>query len=258
MFDVFGWPYPQHETYYLMVGNRDHRVFLGLREDAEVAEFHREAEQAAENGTFDIERYVQVFPAQPHQLFCVPAGTPHGSGVGNVVLEVSATPYLYSLRFCDWLRRDAAGRQRPVHVDHAFENLNTSRTGAAIVPTWCRRREPCAMGSVGTRLLGPCRRCSSRYAGSCCTQAPRWATARRPLPRPQRRRGRRRPGRAGWRHCIRARIRGNAGRPRCRGVVPAARRRRPAACASSRRRSSGDPRTRAGRDARDRRPGRRG
>jgi hypothetical protein len=133
MFDVFGWSYPQHETYYLMVGNPDHQVFLGLRDGVDVAKFHREAEQAAENGTpFDIERYVQVFPAQPHQLFCVPAGTPHGSGVGNVVLEVSATPYLYSLRFYDWLRRDAAGQQRPVHVGHAFENLNTSRTGPAV------------------------------------------------------------------------------------------------------------------------------
>jgi mannose-6-phosphate isomerase class I len=49
-----------------------------------------------------------------------------------VVLEVSATPYLYSLRFYDWLRRDAEGRQRPVHVTHAFENLDTERTGAAV------------------------------------------------------------------------------------------------------------------------------
>jgi hypothetical protein len=49
-----------------------------------------------------------------------------------VVLEVSATPYLYSLRFYDWLRRDAEGRQRPVHVMHAFQNLDTERTGAAV------------------------------------------------------------------------------------------------------------------------------
>jgi mannose-6-phosphate isomerase class I len=80
----------------------------------------------------EIEQYVQVFPAETHRLFCVPAGTPHGSGVGNVVLEISATPYLYSLRFYDWLRTDAEGRQRPVHVEHAFANLNTARTGEAV------------------------------------------------------------------------------------------------------------------------------
>lgn len=133
MADVFGWPYPQHETYYLMVGGQGHKVFLGLRGDVDVAEFHRLAHQAQEQGVpLEIERFVQVFPAAAHQLFCVPAGTPHGSGAGNVVLEISATPYLYSLRFYDWLRRDDDDRQRPVHVEHAFENLDTERTGAAV------------------------------------------------------------------------------------------------------------------------------
>jgi mannose-6-phosphate isomerase class I len=52
---------------------------------------------------------------------------------------VSATPYLYSLRFYDWLRQDAEGQQRPVHVEHAFGNLDRDRTGDAVrdelVPT---------------------------------------------------------------------------------------------------------------------------
>ena len=133
MEEIFGWPYPQHETYYLMVGGEGSQVFLGLRDDVDVAEFHRRAAAAqAGGGRLEIERYVQVFPAEAHRLFCVPAGTPHGSGVGNVVLEISATPYLYSLRFYDWLRRDAEGRQRPVHVEHAFANLNMERKGAAV------------------------------------------------------------------------------------------------------------------------------
>jgi mannose-6-phosphate isomerase class I len=133
MEEVFGWPYPQHETYYLMVGGKDQWVFLGLRGDVDVAEFRRRAERAENDGSaLDIERYVQAFPAEPHRLFCVPAGTPHGSGVGNVVLEVSATPYLYSLRFYDWQRRDATGTQRPVHVMHAFRNLEVERTGMAV------------------------------------------------------------------------------------------------------------------------------
>ena len=133
MREVFGWPYPQHETYYLIVGGDDRQVFLGLRGDSDVSEFDRQARRARDGGAaLDVERYVQVFRADPHQLFCVPAGTPHGSGAGNVVLEVSATPYLYSLRFYDWLRHDAEGRQRPVHVEHAFANLDTARTGASV------------------------------------------------------------------------------------------------------------------------------
>jgi mannose-6-phosphate isomerase class I len=47
-------------------------------------------------------------------------------------LEVSATPYLYSLRFYDWLRHDGGNNRRPVHVDHAFNNLATNRTGERV------------------------------------------------------------------------------------------------------------------------------
>lgn len=140
MREVFGWPYTQHETYYLMAGADDHQVFLGLRGDADPGAFQQEAREADTHGReFSITRYVQTFPATPHQIFLIPAGTPHGSGAGNVVLEISATPYLYSLRFYDWLRRDADGSQRPVHVKHAFRNLDVDRRGDAVardlVPT---------------------------------------------------------------------------------------------------------------------------
>jgi mannose-6-phosphate isomerase class I len=116
-----------------MVGSKDSVIYLGLRSDASLEEFQRRAYQADECGVeFDIGRFVQTFPAEQHQLFMVPAGTPHGSGAGNVVLEISATPYLYSLRFYDWLRRDNDGAQRPVHVEHAFRNLNRNRHGGAV------------------------------------------------------------------------------------------------------------------------------
>jgi mannose-6-phosphate isomerase class I len=130
---VFGWPYTQHETYYMMVGGPDRQVFLGLRQDADLDTFRGEADRAVHDGVpFDIERHVQTFPADQHQLFLIPGGTPHGSGEGNVVLEISATPYLYSLRFYDWLRTDREGRQRAVHVGHAFANLDPARSGEAV------------------------------------------------------------------------------------------------------------------------------
>ncbi|MFJ9681704.1 class I mannose-6-phosphate isomerase [Streptomyces sp. NPDC101194] len=137
---VFGWPYTQHETYYMMLGGPGRQVFLGLRQDADLAAFRHEADRAFHDGVpFDIEQYVQTFPADPHQIFLIPGGTPHGSGEGNVVLEISATPYLYSLRLYDWLRKDSEGRQRPVHVGHAFDNLDPDRSGEAVardlVPT---------------------------------------------------------------------------------------------------------------------------
>jgi mannose-6-phosphate isomerase class I len=133
MRSVFGWPYTQHESYYVMVGTHAQEIFLGLRDGVDVDTFYNEVKEADQNGTpVDISKYVPSFPAEQHQLFLIPAGTPHGSGAGNVVLEVSATPYLYSLRFYDWLRRGAGGELRPVHVDHAFANLDATRTARAV------------------------------------------------------------------------------------------------------------------------------
>jgi mannose-6-phosphate isomerase class I len=130
---VFGWPYTQHESYYVMVGSRQQEIFLGLRQDADVEAFRREAHDADHDGTpLEISQYVPTWPAAPHQLFLIPAGTPHASGAGNVVLEISATPYLYSLRFYDWLRQKVDGGLRPVHVQHAFRNLNVDRRGSAV------------------------------------------------------------------------------------------------------------------------------
>jgi mannose-6-phosphate isomerase class I len=48
------------------------------------------------------------------------------------VLEISATPYVYTLRFYDWLRRDLEGALRPVHLQHAFSNLDPRRRGESV------------------------------------------------------------------------------------------------------------------------------
>ncbi|WP_069883947.1 class I mannose-6-phosphate isomerase [Streptomyces luteocolor] len=133
MKERFGWSYTQHETYYMALGRPDTRVFLGLREDADLDRFRKEIEEAAHDGVpMDPEDHVMTFPAHQGRLFMIPAGTPHASGAGNLVLEISATPYLYSLRFYDWLRPDADGRPRPLPYEHGLANLETGRRGAAV------------------------------------------------------------------------------------------------------------------------------
>jgi mannose-6-phosphate isomerase class I len=133
MRETFGVPYTQHETYYVMVTTPGAKIFLGLRDDADLAAFRAEAERAEQPGhAFEPERYLQTQPAEQHRLYLIPAGTPHASGAGNVVLEISATPYLYTLRFYDWLRRDLDGELRPVHLRHAFSNLDPRRRGDAV------------------------------------------------------------------------------------------------------------------------------
>ena len=109
------------------------RVFLGLRTDADVDKFRTEADAPTRAaGDSKYPTTCRRSPATAHQLFLIPGGTPHGSGEGNVVLEISATPYLYSLRFYDWLRQKVDGALRPVHVGHAFRNLNVDRRGSAV------------------------------------------------------------------------------------------------------------------------------
>jgi mannose-6-phosphate isomerase class I len=133
MLETFGLPYTQHETYYVMVTTPGAKIFLGLREDADLDAFRADAEQAENPGRpFEPERYLQTHPAGQHRLYLIPAGTPHASGAGNVVLEISATPYLYTLRFYDWLRRDLDGELRSVHLGHAFSNLDPHRRGEAV------------------------------------------------------------------------------------------------------------------------------
>jgi mannose-6-phosphate isomerase class I len=133
MRDTFGLPYTQHETYYVMETTPGASIFLGLRDDADVEVFREEAERAEQPGVpFDPGRYLQAHRAEQHRLYLIPGGTPHASGAGNVVLEISATPYLYTLRFYDWLRRDLDGALRPVHLEHAFSNLDSRRRGDAV------------------------------------------------------------------------------------------------------------------------------
>ena len=133
MRETFGLPYTQHESYYVMVTSPEAKIFLGLRTDADLDAFRDDAERAEQPGRpFDPERYLQAHPAEEHRLYLIPGGTPHASGAGNVVLEISATPYLYTLRFYDWLRRDLEGDLRPVHLDHAFSNLDPGRRGGAV------------------------------------------------------------------------------------------------------------------------------
>ena len=133
MREVFGHAPAQHETYYVMVAGESGRIFLGLRDETDVAGFREAAEGSLQSKReLDITRFVETVDARAHQLYLVPAGTPHGSGVGNVVLEISATPYLYSLRFYDWLRADVDGELRPVQLDHAFANLVNERRGDAV------------------------------------------------------------------------------------------------------------------------------
>jgi mannose-6-phosphate isomerase class I len=124
----FGLNYTQDETYYILKAGENGLCYLGLKEGINSTAFRRAAERARDEGMgFDTEEFVNAWPTRMHDLFLIPAGTVHNSGANNVVLEISATPYLYTFKIYDYLRRDLAGQLRPIHIERAWDNIDFSR-----------------------------------------------------------------------------------------------------------------------------------
>jgi mannose-6-phosphate isomerase class I len=133
--DRFGMNYTQDESYYLLDAKEDATVFLGLQEEVKPAEMMDALERAQQgNYSFPAERFVNRWPARKHDHFLIPAGTLHCSGKNSMVLEISATPYIFTFKLWDWDRLGLDGTPRPIHLEHGRRNIQWDRT-----TEWVRR-----------------------------------------------------------------------------------------------------------------------
>jgi mannose-6-phosphate isomerase class I len=127
--EEFGWGYTQDESYYLLDAEPDACVYLGLRDDVRPERMLAELESAQAGGAaFGAERHVNVLPAQRHDHFLIPAGTVHCSGAGSMVLEISATPFVFTFKLWDWGRLGLDGRPRPLNIERGRRALRWDRT----------------------------------------------------------------------------------------------------------------------------------
>lgn len=126
--DTFGMPYTQDESYYLLDAKDDAKVFLGLKTGIVPEVMLKELHEAQQGGPpFDAEKFVNSFPGKKHDHFLIPAGTVHCSGANSMVLEISATPYIFTFKMWDWNRLGLDGKPRPINIEHAANVIQWER-----------------------------------------------------------------------------------------------------------------------------------
>lgn len=128
--DTFGMHYTQDESYYILDSGEDEEtyVYLGLKKHVCKEDMARDLELAEKGDIqFPAEKYVNKVPVKKHDHILIPAGTIHCSGKNTMVLEISATPYIFTFKLWDWGRVDLDGKPRPTHIKHGLENIQWER-----------------------------------------------------------------------------------------------------------------------------------
>lgn len=125
----FGMTYTQDESYYILDCKEGGGVYLGLQEKIDAQEMINDLKRAQKGEiSFDVQKYVNFFKAKKHDHFLIPSGTVHCSSSNCIVLEISATPYLFTFKLWDWDRVGLDGLPRPIHIEDGKKNIQWNRT----------------------------------------------------------------------------------------------------------------------------------
>ncbi|HHT0062379.1 TPA: class I mannose-6-phosphate isomerase [Raoultella planticola] len=143
----FGMHYTQDESYYILEAEPQAVVYLGTKTGTEPQAMQDDLKAAARGEkTFDDARFVNQIPARKHDHFLIPAGTVHCSGSGTMVLEISATPYIFTFKLWDWGRLGLDGLPRPVHLEHGEQVIDWQRDTRWVADNLVNQVEPVAEG----------------------------------------------------------------------------------------------------------------
>ena len=146
--NAFGIEYTQDESYYLLDAKPGARVYLGRKDGTSRESFFEALEQAQRpGGMFQADEFVATFPAAKHDHFLIPAGTLHCSGVDAMVLEISATPYIFTFKLWDWGRLGLDGQPRPINIARGKANVCWERDNSYVERGLVNQTETVAEGT---------------------------------------------------------------------------------------------------------------
>ncbi|HYK47410.1 MAG TPA: class I mannose-6-phosphate isomerase, partial [Parafilimonas sp.] len=145
--EKFGMAYTQDESYYILDARENAFVYLGLKEHIVPEKMLHELQAVQEDGgDFDAEKYVEKWLIKKHDHILIPAGTVHCSGADTVVLEISATPYIFTFKLWDWGRMGLDGKPRPISLEHGKQVIQWDRTTKWTEKNIINQIEPVAQG----------------------------------------------------------------------------------------------------------------
>jgi len=126
--EKFGMHYTQDESYYILDAEPDAAVYLGTKNGTKPEEMILALQNAQTEGSvFETEKYINKWPVKKHDHILIPAGTIHCSGANNLILEISATPFIFTFKLYDWGRLGLDGRPRPINIKHGEAVIDWSR-----------------------------------------------------------------------------------------------------------------------------------
>lgn len=145
--EQFGLTYTQDESYYILDAGGSASVYLGLKADINPNALFATLEKAqTARDPFPVDQFVNQWPAAKHDHFLIPAGTIHCSGAEAMVLEISATPYIFTFKLWDWGRLGLDGVPRPINLERGRASLHAERDTEWVRNNLINHFEPLASG----------------------------------------------------------------------------------------------------------------
>jgi mannose-6-phosphate isomerase len=114
----------KHEIWYILAARPGAQIIYGLVPGTTKAEFTHKIE------TGQVESCLQYHEVACGDVIDIPPGMVHALGAGIIVAEIQQNSNA-TYRVFDYNRRDAAGQQRPLHINKALDVIDFSTGKAA-------------------------------------------------------------------------------------------------------------------------------